>query len=338
MKIGIHHAEGYYSERWIAYCESNDIPYKLVDCYRTDIIDQLSDCDALMWHFNHKSAKASKFAKQLLFAVEASGKKVYPDFHTVWHFDDKLGQKYLFEALDLPAPPAYAFYGKKEARKWAEGTTYPKVFKLRNGSSSDNVKLVKSTREAKRLISKAFGKGFKQYKGWNSLRERYRKYRHGMSTPWDVFKGILRLFWPTEYARLTGREKGYIYFQEFIPDNDHDIRVIVVGDMAFAAKRMVRKNDFRASGSGYGHFEKELFDEKIIREAFEMSEKLKMQSLVCDFVSLGGTPLVVEISYASVMYPYDDCPGYWDREMNWHEGPFEPYGTIVQRIVDSLVK
>ena len=74
MKIGIHPTKGYYSEQWISYCETKGIAYKLVDCYRSDIIEQLSDCDALMWHFSHQSAKASKFAKQLVYSLEATGK------------------------------------------------------------------------------------------------------------------------------------------------------------------------------------------------------------------------------------------------------------------------
>ncbi len=338
MKIGIHLTKGYYSERWVSHCESHGIDYKLVDCYRSDIIDQLSDCDALMWHYSQQSPKASKFAKELLFALEASGKRVYPDFHTVWHFDDKVGQKYLLEALDLPTPPAHVFYSKKEALEWASGTSYPKVFKLRNGSASDNVRLVPSRRKAKRLINKAFGKGFKPFVGWINFKERYRKYREGMTNFSNLCKGFIRLFLTTEYARVSGREKGYIYFQDFIPDNDHDIRVIVIGDMAFAAKRMVRKNDFRASGGGYGHFEKELFDEGTIQRAFDMSARLRMQSLVCDFVHLNGKALAIEISYGSVMYPYENCPGYWDREMNWHEGPFEPYGRMVDELVRSMEK
>ena len=91
MKLGIHNAKGSFSERWIDYCREQRIPFKLIDCYRTDIIDQLADCDALMWHFNHKSSKACKFARQLLYSVTAGGKSVFPDFNTVWHFDDKLG-------------------------------------------------------------------------------------------------------------------------------------------------------------------------------------------------------------------------------------------------------
>ena len=48
MLIAIHRHKDSFSDRWIPYCESNNIDYKLVDCYRTDIIDQLADCDALM--------------------------------------------------------------------------------------------------------------------------------------------------------------------------------------------------------------------------------------------------------------------------------------------------
>ena len=44
MKIAIHHSQGTFSDRWVAYCEKEQIPYKLVDCYKNDIIQQLDDC------------------------------------------------------------------------------------------------------------------------------------------------------------------------------------------------------------------------------------------------------------------------------------------------------
>src|SRR4051812_11768675 len=101
-RIAIHKTEGTFSDRWIAYCEKQSIPYKIVDCYSSDIIKQLQDCTALMWHFHHASPKATLFAKQLMYSVSAAGKKVFPDIDTVWHFDDKVGQKYLLEAIDAP--------------------------------------------------------------------------------------------------------------------------------------------------------------------------------------------------------------------------------------------
>ncbi len=333
MIIGIHETKGFFSERWIAYCEANDIRYKLVDCYSTDIIQQLSDCDSLMWHFNHKSPKASKFAKQLLFSIQASGKKVFPDFNTVWHFDDKVGQKYLLEAIGAPLAPAYVFYTKQEAIEWVSQTSYPKVFKLRNGAGSDNVRLVKSKKEAIRLINKAFGRGFLQYEAWSNLKERYRLYRLGKTTLWDVLKGIIRLVHTTEYSRVAGREIGYIYFQDFIPGNDHDIRVIVIGNKAFAIKRMVRKNDFRASGSGTILYEKDNFNDETIRIAFEVSEILYAQCMTYDFVSLDDKPYIVEISYGFAMTGYDACTGYWDKNLKWHSGKIAPQEWMVELMI-----
>jgi len=337
MKIGIHYTEGLYGDLWIPYCDSKGIDYKLVDCYRNDIIEQLSDCDALMWHFSHKSPKAIKFAKELLYSVQVSGKKVFPDFNSVWHFDDKLGQKYLLEANDIPHAPAYAFYNKKEALKWAKETSYPKVFKLRNGSASDNVKLVRTHRNAVRLIRRAFGRGFKQYHGWSNLKERIRKLRMGKSSIWGVIKGILRLFWPTDYARVAGRERGYIYFQDFIPDNEFDIRIFVIGDKAYPVKRLIRKNDFRASGSGLYELTREHFDDEVIRLSFEICEKLKTQCLVFDYVYQDGKPLVLEISYGTTP-DYDECLGYFDNKINWYDGNFDYGGMMVEEVLAGIKK
>ena len=105
MKIGIHEdtADGKWSwsNTWISYCEQNGIAYKIVDAYKHNIIDQLSDCDIFLWHFHQENYKDVLFAKKLMYSLEHSGKKVYPNFKSCWHFDDKLGQKYLFEAMGL---------------------------------------------------------------------------------------------------------------------------------------------------------------------------------------------------------------------------------------------
>ncbi|MBN2167173.1 MAG: hypothetical protein JW717_12910 [Marinilabiliaceae bacterium] len=338
MKIGIHHTKGTFSERWIAYCEQNAIDYKIVNCYDSDIVHQLADCDALMWHFNHKDSKDSKFAKQLLFALYSANKKVFPDYKTIWHFDDKVGQKYLLEALDVPLVPSYVFYSKNEALSWLDKVSFPKVFKLRNGAGSDNVKLVKNKSTGKSLVKKSFGKGFKQYDAWSNLKERYRKYRLGKTTLWNVMKGVLRIFHTTEYARVTGNEVGYVYFQDFIPENTFDIRVIVIGNKAFAIKRLVRDNDFRASGSGYILYEKEHFDDEIISLSFRISDKIDAQCVAYDYVFSDGKPLIVEISYGFAMVGYDPCPGYWDKSLNWHEGTFDPYGWMVDDLLLSIEK
>ena len=117
--IAIHNSKRGFHPRWVAYCKEKSIPYKLVNCYANDLINQLKDCKALMWHFHHGSHKDNIIAKQILFALEHSGFLVFPNHKTAWHFDDKVAQKYLFEAIDASMVPSYAFFNKQEALAWA---------------------------------------------------------------------------------------------------------------------------------------------------------------------------------------------------------------------------
>ena len=58
MKIAIHERPGSFSDGCIRYCTEKKIPYKLVNCYDSDIINQLNDCDGLMWHWDQNDYKA----------------------------------------------------------------------------------------------------------------------------------------------------------------------------------------------------------------------------------------------------------------------------------------
>ena len=153
MKIAIHHRPNSYSDLWIEYCKKNNIMFKIVDAYANDILKQVADCDAFMWHFHHLIYKDYLFAKQLIYVIEKQmGIVCYPNFDTCWHFDDKVGQKYLLKALDIPLAPTHIFYSRNEALHWIRQTTFPKVFKLRCGASSSNVQLIKNRKQAKHII------------------------------------------------------------------------------------------------------------------------------------------------------------------------------------------
>ena len=338
MKIAIHHRPGSFSDRWIAYCQQKSIDYKIVNCYDSDIVEQVKDCDALMWHHHHADYKDALTAKRILFALEHAGVKVFPNFHTGWHFDDKVAQKYLLEAIDAPLVPSYVFYDKNEALDWAETTTYPKVFKLKGGAGSSNVKLVRSKKDAVKLINTAFGKGFSQFNRLGNLKERYRKYKSGKDTLLGVAKGVGRLVIPTEFAKLQSRERGYVYFQEFVENDGFDVRVVVIGHKAVALKRLVRENDFRASGSGNLIFENEKIDKEYIIKAFDLSRRIKSQSLAIDFIqSKDNEVLIVELSYGFPMLNFlDGAAGYWDSSLQWHEGKFNPQEWMVKEIISNL--
>ena len=219
---------------------------------------------------------------------------------------------------------------------WINKTTFPKVFKLKGGAGSSNVQLVRNKSQAIKLTKKAFGSGFKIYDGFASLKERFRMYKEGKETIIGVLKSFYRFFKNPIYSDVMGVIKNEIYFQDFAPNNDFDIRVIVVGDKAFAIKRLVRKNDFRASGSGNILYAKENFDISLIKSSFKYADILKTQSCTFDYVVLDGESKIVEISYGYAIEGYDDCVGYWDKNFVFHEGKFDSTDWMIDCIIKQI--
>ena len=337
MKIAIHHRKGSFSERWVEYCQQHGIEYKLVNVYQPDIIEQVKGCNGFMWHHHHADYKDALFAKQLIYSLETAGIRCFPNAHTTWHFDDKVGQKYLLESVGAPLVPSYVFYTKKDALEWVRHTDFPKVFKLRGGAGSYNVALVPNKKNAVRLVKTAFGKGFALKYRTTSIKEHIRTWREGRTSIFQTLKSIAALYiLPHPNVKMSHREKGYVYFQDYIPNNTYDIRICVVGDKAFGLKRLTREKDFRASGSGHIVYDKSQIDERCVQIAFETSKKLKTQSLAFDFVfDDSNEPLVVEISYAYAMKAYDKCEGYWDSMMIWHAGEgFDFCGWMVAGLIN----
>ncbi|MDD2549467.1 MAG: hypothetical protein PHD00_05140 [Bacteroidales bacterium] len=340
MKLAIHKRSGSFSDRWINYCEGKGILYKIVNCYDSDIIEQLVDCDGLMWHWSHMDYRAQNFARQLIFSIESKGIKVFPSYSTCWHFDDKVGQKYLLESINAPFVSTYIFYNKKDAISFAQNTYYPKVFKLRGGAGSQNVKLIRNKRIALRLIRKAFNRGFPLTNKYSNIKQRLWVLKRDKTVTAFIhlIKDFVRIVMPKERHDLLPRQKGYVYFQDFIPQNEFDDRVIVIGEKAIAIRRYNRKDDFRASGSGLIEYKPDLFSDKIIEIAFRVSKSIRSQSTAFDFIyDNNGKPLIVEISYAYAQGPaYDKCPGCWDKNLKWHNEHINPQKFIIENFIKEI--
>lgn len=325
---------------WIEYCKKNNVSHIVLDAYLNNIVDLCRPADIVMMDHHQGDPRDVLFAKQLLYSLEQSGKIVFPNFRTGWHFDDKLGQKFLFEALGIPSAKSWVFYDKKSAYRWMQSTSFPKIFKLRGGAGSANVMIAENIKQAKRLVDRAFGRGFPQYRGWDYVRDSFIQFRSRKKTLFSFLKSLARLVVPNEFTRMHPREKGYSYFQEFIPNEGFDFRVIVIGRRAFAIKRGVRKGDFRASGSGLIFYEKDLFSDELIRLSFDINDKIGSSCLALDFVEDRNTKslYVVEISYGFSVGGYYECPGYWTYDLVWHEEKIDSMNWIIEDLIEKNIK
>src|SRR5262249_26757951 len=123
--------------------------------------------------------------------------------------------------------------------------------KLRCGAGSQNVRLVRNRHEAEAVCRQAFGVGFPAAPGY--LDDARTRLRHigGWKEFCQKLKRVPESVVSTiRYKRYGPRQRGYVLFQEFMPGNDYDTRVTIIGNRAFGAVRHNRPNDFRASGSG----------------------------------------------------------------------------------------
>lgn len=339
MIIAIHHRAGSFSERWIDYCDKNNLNYSIVDCYDTDIIVKLQQLKAthLLWHISHEYTSDLMLFPYVMNSADKLGIKTFPNFKTRWHFDDKIAQKYLFESINAPFIHSYVFYNKKRAEDFIFTTKLPIVAKLKRGAGSTNVQLIKTKLEAKQYIDTLFSKGIiASSKSLENIQQKYRVAKK-IKNPIKLFKKTIGYFKRNKIERkLTIPERGYVYFQEFMPNNEYDTRIIVIGDKAFGIVRYNTKNDFRASGSGKIDYDISKIDLNMVKIAFDVTKKLNAQCLAFDFVyNQHKKPKIIEVCFGFSINAYDGCPGFWNDKLEFIKGKFNPQEMMIANLISN---
>ncbi|TDA95756.1 ATP-grasp domain-containing protein [Halomonas marinisediminis] len=330
--LAIHQRDNSYSAGWIRYCIENNISYKVVDCFSNDIVEQVKDCDAVLWHFHHGKRADMSAAPRVLRALEHSGVKVFPNRNTSWYFDDKAAQKYLFDALEIPSINTHVFYDVQSAKEWLDTAQYPLVFKSSSGAGSSGVKLVNTKKKASKQAKRSIVHGVSSLNKASIFRD---------VLSWSFFKNntlkkyittCALLILPRSFFQAPSNETGVAIFQEYIPDNDSDVRIIVIGDKAFGIRRFVRSNDFRASGSGKVSYDVSNISKETVRLSFLIADKLDSDCCAIDFIYSGDRPRVVEVSYGFSVDAYKNCAGYWNRDLVFVTDSVDPCGWMIENV------
>ena len=93
-----------------------------------------------MWHYSHYSSDEILFASNILSALKARGCKSFPDLSDSLHFDDKVAQAYLLQALGLDAPVNYPLHSMDSVDEWIDKVgNFPIVAKLRTDQAQQRV-------------------------------------------------------------------------------------------------------------------------------------------------------------------------------------------------------
>jgi glutathione synthase/RimK-type ligase-like ATP-grasp enzyme len=174
---------------------------------------------------------------------------------------------------------------------------YPFISKTAFGSGSANVRLIRNEAEARAEIDAVSGPGL-QVKG--------------------------------------GIQQGYLYWQELIPGNTRDIRVVVAGRRLYGLVRHCRDDVPFASGSGRTEVITDLSDPQVLSAfmmADEIAEKIDAPWSCYDIVFDSDRPYCLEVSTSWTEISYTDCTVF-DRASLEPTG--ETGGSWPEFVIDEL--
>lgn len=303
--------------------KANNIDFVDLDCSDINFWSDLSSIDAFIFRWAN-SDYHNQLALTILPIIEKEYKiPCFPNMATCWHYDDKIRQSLLLKANNFPICDFTVFWERQNALRWIKKAELPLVFKLKAGSGSMQIKLIKTRSEAEKYINKMFLSGISaDYYGlFNSLKTF--NYNFLKTARYWAVRFRNRYMSPN-YTPYWFKQRNYVYFQKFMPDNPYDTRVQITGNRAYAFIRYNRPNDFRASGSNNWSIDHEKIDMDFVKIAFEISKKFGFQSMAYDFIyDKDRKPVIGEISYCFGDYP-EFSTGYWNEDLKWHEGHFLP--------------
>ena len=245
--------------KYLRFLETNDFPHGILDIHAHDWIERARAFDIVAGLVSNEINNLEEIRVKYHFLENHMGKVCYPTAAQAFLYENKCLESYISASSGLSFAKTYISHSSRDALAMIEGARYPLVSKVNHSSGSMGVGIVRTPRGARRVIEQAFS-------------------RRGRSihVPWF-------------------RQKNYVYFQEFVPNDGYDIRVILIGDRAFGYYRKVLEGDFRASGMGA--VEKRALPEGAIRTALEAYRHIRGPQLVVDMVHApDGRYVIIEFS------------------------------------------
>lgn len=250
------------------FLKNNNIPYSFFEIHNADWAEQAKKYDLIIYRPDISPSRMHEAESKLYFIEKHLNITCFPSYEEIWSYEDKVRSNYLLEKYKIPHVPTFTSNSKADTLKYIDCCTFPLISKISCGSVSRGVEMIKTKKQAEKLINKIFSGGRKTY--------------------WSDYK-----------------QKDYVYFQEFIEDAKFDLRIVIIGEKVFGYYRFAPKNDFRASGAGiYKYIVPELPVEAM-KTALITKQAFGSTVLAVDMIKSerSGQYLVIE---SSVFFDIDD--------------------------------
>ena len=231
MKLGILTS---FNKDWKLYaeaCEKLGVEHEIVDFVGRDWLKNCleSGCDGFVARPpNDFPERKAMYDERLMFLARQAGKPVYPGVEELLFYENKRSLVNWLDYYALPHPKTVVLSSYAEAMEFVGNASYPFVSKRAIGSAASGVIVVKSPRQARRLV--------RQFFGWPIPGITRGK------TYWSWYKKKWLL------PDVGDEQKHYMIVQDFC-DVRWEHRIIRIGDTFLGYRKVVGKRGF-ASGSG----------------------------------------------------------------------------------------
>jgi hypothetical protein len=167
------------------------------------------------------------------------------------------------------------YYGTKEdfLKKSGEDLNMPLIIKTSEGAGSRGVLLARNIKQCIKFVSKL---------------------SRTISIRNDL-KDFIKRFYFEDYVPYSCHRNKFI-IQNFIPNLSYDFKILVFYSKIYILKRGVRKNDFRASGSGLFEFPENL-PNGILSYAYSIFKDFNVPFISLDIAFDGTTFYLIEFQF-----------------------------------------
>lgn len=311
------------------------VNYRLVNMQAHAWLSQVRDCDAVLWKPPYMGIRSSSYLKEQIYFLQHIVKKlVLPNYESVWHFESKIAQSYLFAFYQVPTPRTFVSFDYADACKLVEQAKMPIVVKDSFGAGSSRVRL---ENKQNRFVAKLKQRFHEQF--WYESKSRAPSLSKRAMVLLNVRQ---RWMWLHLLDYLRGRpgEVGAVYFQEFVPNNPADLRITVIGDQyAYGFWRNNRPNDFRASGSGSIDYQRPVPEEPL-RACIQLNRTLNVDTMCYDVLFTPGGFVFTEMSYGYLDSAPFNCAGYYSidkaSKLNYISGHTWPQELWVEWLLHRI--
>ena len=256
VRLGILANRAQYHTKYVRACQEMNLPFRVVDLDRSDWLSRVehAGCGIFMaWPDATQSPWAGIFKDRCDVIENLLGLPVFPASSERWFYEDKIRMYSWLNAGKLPHPRTWIFTKRNEASDFANNCPLPMVFKTGFGAAGTGVRIVRSRRQLRSIVRKAFRSGHV----------------------------------PAGHDHRD-REWGRLLLQEYLPDV-REWRMVRIGDSYFGHPKG-RRGDFH---SGSGRAEWDIPDKRLLNLLYCTTEAGGFRSMAVDVFETPDRRLLV---------------------------------------------